>query len=247
VKFIGLMLTKDDGDVLHETLPHNLAYLDALYILDGTAPRTNGVPSTAMYTHEADLPGEYTGPPCDGWRQFLYEQAVADHGYTNWFLLIHSDELWTTDPRLIVDNQHDGYIFQLPFFFPRVGEQWDYFRSPLEQLHWHLGPGWPEFRMFRGSPETQFQRNQHFNVTPSGITNMKACCQPILHFPYRAPESQKHRANSTFDPDNYAHVRDRSAVYWNDDMIAEQQKRQWFPYLLDRKPADYLPRVQVAA
>lgn len=231
MKFIGLLMINGENDILEDTLAINAEYVDAFYVLDGTVPNDesericHGHPKCHGYTRDADLPPSYPANPVDGYRQHLYEQAVTDYGYDNWFLLLHGDEVWTEDPRAIVTDSADGYCFQLPFFFPRAGEEWDYARSPLDQLTWRLGPGWPEFRMFRGGPGVRFAKSQHFNVTPQGIGRIAWVADPILHYPYRSPEVQRERAAQTWDPDNYQHVTDRDAVYWTDEMIAAYQAR----------------------
>ncbi len=233
MKHIGLLMVNEENDILARTLAHNLPFVDALYVLDGDAEVQGG-----HCTSEAPIPvriwsdaivAEDTRFPeqaCDGYRQFLLEQAVADHGPDNWFLLLHGDELWTQDPREItsrINRQRVAVVYNLPFFIPRDGEPWDYDTHPIDQLHWQLGPGWPEVRMFRGAPGVRYRPDQHFNVTPDGIELMWYADAPILHYPYRSPEQQAKRAQVTFDPDNY-----RQVGYWTDEMIREQMSRPQF-------------------
>ncbi len=224
MKYLGLLTINAEDDILERTLEHNAQFVDAFYVLDGTAP--TGVseticlanPKCAGYTCDWDLPAEYGTQPRDGWRQHLYQQAITDHGFDNWFLLLHGDEVWTQDPREHV-GVASGYIYRLPFYFPRAGETWDYMWHPIDQLQWRLGPGWPEFRMFRGSPEVGYDPLQHFNVTPDGIRSFANVAAPILHYPYRSPHAQRGRAKQTWDPDNYRHVIEGDEVYWTDERI----------------------------
>jgi hypothetical protein len=218
-------MIRGEDDVLERTLAHNAEFVDCFYVLDGTDPATTSYricsahPKCVGYTLDRELPRKrYGDRPRDGWRQHLYEQAVAAHGFDHWFLLLHGDEVWTALP---VNGDADGYNFPLPMYFPRVGEPWDYTKHPLDQLRWHLGPGYKEFRMFRGGEKVRYDETQHFNVTPSGLHNIGYFAAPIRHYLYRSPESQRERAQTSFDPDNYKHITDGDAVYWTDEMIEQ--------------------------
>ncbi len=239
--FIGLLMVADEDDIIDRTLEVNREMVDAFYVLDGGSSDTvlqlvRDDPKCWCYMTDDVLdPDIYGDKPVDGWRQTLLEQAVQDHGPHNWFVLLHGDEVWLVDPRLRVSGHHDGYMFELPFFFPREGEPWQDDTHPLDQLHWRLGPGYPELRMFRGGPGIGYNPRQHFNVTPQGISRIGNWYTPILHYPYRSPEVQRARAArheaTQFDPDNYRHILDEDAVYWTDEMIDLYQAKPWFAEL----------------
>ncbi len=170
----------------------------------------------------------------DGWRQQLLECAYADHGPDNWFVLLHGDEMWTANPRDLAGDA-DAYRFNLPFYFPRAGEPWDPDVHPLDQLAWSMGPGYPEFRMFRGGANVRYNRRQHFSVLPQGLRSFADSGATINHYPYRAPTVQRARAarheETGFDPDNYRHILDRDAVFWTEDMIDGYRLKPWFAEL----------------
>lgn len=230
---IGLLMINGENDILERTLSINAELVDCFYVLDGTTPnrksericRSHG--KCWGYWHDYRMPvmGRYGTLPRDGWRQHLYEHAAVDHGRDNWFLLLHGDEVWTGLPDNMDD--HDGFMFSLPVYFPRAGEPWNPDVHPLDQLKWHLAPGYREFRMFRGGPDVNYDPQQHFNVTPSGIHRIGGCNKPIKHYPYRAPELQRERAArhqvTGFDPGNYQHITDDDAVYWDDQRISGWQ------------------------
>jgi hypothetical protein len=251
-QYIGLLMVAEENDILERTLDHNSQYLDAFYVLDGTPDNTESErickahPKCWGYSTDAQLPRPpYTSETLCGYRQFIYEQAVADNGSDNWFLILHGDEVWTQDPRIITTNtRYDGFIYRLPFFFPREGEPWDDSLHPVDQLSWGLGPGWPEFRLFRGNPTVQYDPLQQFNTRPFGINLVAATPALILHYPYRSPEVQRIRADlhqqSKFDPDNFAHIVSDDAVYWTDEMIAGYMKVAWFSELREVKPSGTL-------
>lgn len=237
---IGLLMVAGEDDILEATLDSNARLVDCFYALDGSDPGSmardiiEAHPKCAAYTHDDDLMRpRYPDRPVDGYRQHLLEQATQDHGHGHWYLLLHGDELWTGLPG--EPDAHDGWNFPLPPYFPRDGEPWDYTRGPIEQLHWHLLPGYPEFRMFRGAPGVRYIESQHFNVTPQGIQSIGWCDEPIRHYLYRAPEVQRIRAarhmRTGFDLDNYRHIITDDAVYWDDDRISSHRQHPWFQEL----------------
>lgn len=233
--FIGLLMVCHEDDILPETLQRHTEFVDAFYVLDGTVPNRRSkklcesFSECARYTRDREL----TGPVRDGSRGLLYQQAVSDFGHDNWFCLLHADEVWTFYPWHLTREYPaaDGFIFNLPCYFPREGEPYDTARPALEQLLWHLEPGWPEFRMFKGAPNVRYDPGQHFDVMPKGLTNVIRTDWAIRHYPYRSPESQMKRAVNGFDPDNYKHVVEGN-VYWSDEMIASWQTRTQFRRLV---------------
>jgi len=241
VKLIGLMMTAHDEDVAEDVLARSMAKPDELYVLDGSDTRA-ALPEWTRYWRDTDVP--WSGPPRDGWRQWLYDRAVADHGTDHWFLVLHSDEVWTFDPRGLPFKypEADGFAFRLPCWFPRSGTPWQIGVPALAQIHWSLGPGWPEFRMFRGGEGVRFDPSQHFDVRPTGLSSVVQTELTIEHYPYRSPASQRRRArhhdDTGFDPDNYRHVSDGSELFWTDERIASwMQKPCWGELRFDGSPA----------
>jgi hypothetical protein len=231
---IGLLMISDENDILAEVLAGHCEIVDAFYVLDGTAPNKTSrkicmsFPKCLGYATDSELPRPpYPEGTTCGYRQFPYEMACAEHGSDHWFLELHGDEVWTFDPRDLPAEhpEADGFIFPLPVYFPR--EPWDDDVPPLEQLKWHLGPGWPELRMFHGGPEVNFSVEQHFNTQPHGINKVVRVDKPIKHLLFRAPEHQRQRAarheRTGYDPDNYKHITERDEVIWSDEMIAHWQ------------------------
>lgn len=240
---IGLLMVADENDILERVIRTHEEIVDVFYVLDGSTPNDESrriceaSAKCAGYLTDAELPRPpYPERPVCGYRQAMYEQAVRDHGCDHWFLILHGDEIWTTHPDEIVDGTADGYWFLLPFYFPRAGEEWDDETHPLDQLRWRLGPGYPEFRMFKGGPDVRYDEHQTYNTKPQGVCGNGRSTAPILHYLYRSPEVQRTRARrhieSGFDPDNYRHILDRDEVYWCDEMIARYQAQPYWQELV---------------
>ena len=235
---IGLLMINGEDDVLERTLAANTEFVDCFYVLDGTLPNKTSRAicqahaKCAGYITDADLLNHqrFPGRPVDGFRQAIYEMATGEHGHDHWFLLLHGDELWTGIPADLA--HHQGFLFQLPLHFPRAGEEWDYSVHPLDQLRWHLAPGYPEFRMFHGGADVMWDPAQHHNVVPNGIARIGWCDHPIRHYLYRSPADQIERAArhqvTGFDPGNYQHILNGGHVYWTDEMIADYQQQPYF-------------------
>ena len=189
---IGLLLVADENDILERVLAANLKFVDVFYVLDGTVPNRQSKRTCAHaakcrgYWTDAELPRPpYPEGTVCGYRGFIYDKAVEDHGYDHWFVELHGDEIWTVHPNQVIEENPsaDGFIFPLPFYFPRADEPWDDKVHPLDQLHWHMTPGWPEFRLFRGNPNVHFSPTQHFNTQPSGLTNVVQVGHPLVFVP----------------------------------------------------------------
>lgn len=240
---IGLLMVADENDILERTLEHNSQWFDAFYVLDGSTDTAESErvcranPKCWGYRQDKDLPRPpYTERTLCGYRKFIHDMAVIDHGFGHWFMVLHADELWTQDPRDITRNtSFDGFVYRLPFFFPRDGEGWEYDIHPIDQLHWNLGPGWPEFRLFRGGPTVAYRPQQEFSACPTGIRKVAVADATISHYPYRSPEVQRSRAAlhevTQFDPDNYQHIVKEDRVFWTDDMIVAHMRKPEFAVL----------------
>jgi hypothetical protein len=241
MKFIGLLMVAHENDVLREILTVSTEHLDAFYVLDGTVPNDESrricesFDNCAGYMTDAMLDQRFGEKPVCGWRQAIYEMAVEVHGFDNWFVLLHGDEMLMFDPHALPARYPgaDGFVCRLPFYFPREGEPWDD-RPPLEQLHWRLGPGYPEFRMFKGGEHVAYAPEQRYNTQPSGLESVVTTADEIRHYLYRGPDEQLARAQrhvvTEFDLDNYRHVL-AGAVYWTDSMIAQFRSTQFYPEL----------------
>jgi len=229
---VGLLMVAEENDILARVLEANDRVYDVLFVLDGTSPERSEATREIVcatgkckgYWTDDQLPRPPypVGTTC-GYRGYIYDRAVEALGTDHMFLELHGDEVWQHTPAEVAAAwpTADGFGFRLPFYFPR--EPWVAGVHALDQLRWHMRPGWPEFRMFRGSPYVSFDPAQHFNTQPSGLINVVWTPFTIKHYPYRAPEVQRRRAAmhevTKFDPGNYQHIVHGDAVYWTDAMI----------------------------
>lgn len=202
---IGIMVIRNENDILKQVMDSCVQYCDEIFVLDGTDedPELSraictSYPNVTHYTEDA-LPAEYPRPVRDGCRQFLLEKARERYGYRGWFVLLHGDEIFVDTPPNIIRKygRYFGCItLDSPVFFIHKEQEpfsFDINKSLLQQIYWYSGPGWPETRIFKNAPGVNYDPSKH-GVVPDGVLiNYKTTCK-IRHFTFRSPEQQIKRA-----------------------------------------------------
>ncbi|GEM_PF-487135 len=202
---IGIMVIRNENDILKQVMDFCTGYCDHIFVLDGTDDNPelsrsicSSYQNVTYYTEDA-LPDGYPRPIRDGCRQFLLERAREKYGYQGWFVLLHGDEIFVDRPSDIVKKY--GKLFgcitvdSMVFFIHKEQETFSYdHNKPLsQQIYWYSGPGWPETRIFKNDPGINYDPIKH-GVVPDGILiNYKTTCK-IKHYTFRSPEQQIKRA-----------------------------------------------------
>ena len=202
---LGLMLIRNENDILAEVLAEHLTFCDHIFVLDGTTDNQQlsaqicTAHSRVSYYTEAQLPANYPRPIRDGCRQFLVDKARQRFGACGWFVLLHGDEIFVDNPRLIAQKYNaffDCLTFDsLNYFIHKEQEPFklDPVQSIQKQIVWYAGPGWPETRMFKNKSRYNYNLQQHSNVTPKGILINYKTTYKIKHYSLRHPEQQQKR------------------------------------------------------
>ena len=204
----GLMIAKDDEDILEEVLRRNHAFFDAISVLDGTANNSKtgkiikSFPNVEYYATDSQLPPEYSGKR-DGIRGFLLEEIQRRHGFEGWITLLHSDEIFLDfnprDAAEFADSRGCDMVEwkNVPFFLhtSQSGSySYDPSKSVVDQVTWACFPGWPEMRQFKNKPGIRYNPKQHFRVYPEGLNNCFFTYNAIRHYAYRDPRSMRENA-----------------------------------------------------
>lgn len=219
MKHYGLLMFRDDQDILAEVLEHNHRFFDGIFVLDGTEDNTataavvRRFSNIEFYMKDADLPPEYHPPRC-GARQALLQEIQKQHGHEGWITVLHSDEIFIdADPREVAERADaegcDHIIWaNVPFFLHTSQEaqyKYDPVRSVVEQVTWAALPGFPENRQFKNLPGLRYDVRKHLQTIPSGASKKRPPRNPALrHYLYRSPEQM------------LANARDRIARGWQD-------------------------------
>jgi len=204
MKLVGLLMMRNDHDILPQVLACNMRYFDAVYVLDGSDDheQTRAIFSAysgklaGMY-RDSELPSAYDRPPRDGARQFLLERIKADLGDEGWIFCLHSDEMFfDVEPAHMVDAAEqmkcDLISISNVHFFLHSSQEADYHYDPripvMEQIRFACFPGFPERRAFKNLPNISYDVNHHGSVVPFGLGRELRSPFPVRHYLYRYPE-----------------------------------------------------------
>ncbi len=215
MKLIGLLMMRNDHDILPQVLEWNMPYFDAVYVLDGSDdPRVTRLIFSkyadklgGLYL-DSDLPATYARPPRDGARQFLLEKIQQDHSDGDWIFCLHSDEIFLDlHPRLMAiaaeQQRCDCILVRNVHFFLHTSQEGSYrFDSNLavmQQIRFASFPGFPEYRAFKNGAHLSYEVNRHSQVIPNGLTRQLETPFPLRHYLYRHPEQMLRNMNDRFE------------------------------------------------
>lgn len=181
-RLIGMLMIRDEDDVLGDSLAAASRWFDRIYVLDGTTDQVRvertdailaSVPEVAWHARDADwFPGGIT----DGARQILLERIRRDHGFDNWIGLLHADEFLDQDPRPMLaarhPSTHPSLRVRVAHTFLHVEDEhlWDDLGLPLRAKVAHqMWPGVPESRFFFDDGSRNFDIDHHSKVVPKSF------------------------------------------------------------------------------
>src|SRR5512135_1643452 len=98
VQNIGLMITRDEEDVIEEVMEVNKKYFDKIFVLDGSSDRTEEIlrsyDCVKYLLKDTEIIDKLPKRKFeDGARQFLLEKAQEMYPAEGWFTLLHGDEI----------------------------------------------------------------------------------------------------------------------------------------------------------
>ena len=179
-RLIGMLMIRDEDDVLDESLAVMVQWFDRIYVLDGTTDpdrvrQTDAIldrfPEVVWHGRDDDwFPGGVT----DGARQVLLDRIREDHGVDNWIGLLHADEFIDQDPRPMLAARHPAshpsVRVRVAHTFLHVDDEprWSqssvsHFRIRVAHQMW---PGVPESRFFFDDGSRDFDVARHSKVLP---------------------------------------------------------------------------------
>lgn len=228
-RLIGLMMIRNEVDVLDDTLAHLTQFFDRIYVLDGTAPHEEyerSLQILARYDEiklvqrDQDTAGPF--PIRDGARQYLLKAARAEHGTGHWIGILHGDEYFTRDPRLAIRRVdpavHPVVQVRLCHFFLHSTDRdrWQCIKDlPVNARVTHyMWPGTPEDRFFYDYGSHDYEPSRHRLVVPypHGVKRLLLDNFVVKQFNYRSPEQMLSRARQRLDshwqPNHYRHIVD---------------------------------------
>jgi hypothetical protein len=229
---VGLMLIKDEQDVLEETLSNHLKFCDMIFVLDGTIGTDRDISYSIcrdkVYGYWTD---EEVGRTIrDGSRQFLLDKARDVVGSNNWYVVLHGDEIWGSDPRPLMMDEHEiAYAVKFYHFFPHISQRscWEFGKKSIEKCcEWYMVPPTPEVRIFFDAG-LNYDYSKHSRTVPIGL-RVEQSDLIVKSYNYRSPEQAHRRAVDRkitgWQTNHYAHLLDSADGFFVSSLAENNMK-----------------------
>ena len=201
MRFHGLMLLRDEEDVIAETLTHLLTWIDVLHVYDlGSTDQTweivqHFAARDTRIQPFKHLPTVYH----DGLRCVLFDRFRSGFENGDWILKIDGDEFYPIPPPQFVKErlQPDEGLVHLQWYFFRLTTDEtaayesgsipineDRKRSIIDRRRYYKVSQYSEPRMFRYRPTMQWPSTTHWPYNAGLLARERI---PVLHYPHRDP------------------------------------------------------------
>jgi len=200
MKHIGLLMVRNEEDVLLESLEHHSQYFDTIVAQDGSddggRDMIEACPNVVKCFHDEDVLEEgerWT----DGHRNVAMQWILREFGCENvWLTLLHADEFWFDNPIAEADHAHaDGatYVMWGEFrFFLHTSDKTtlDPSKPVTERVTWWSGPYF-EDRQFKLENHQFYAPGKDHCVIPAGPPPHRRWQHRVpryRHYPYRSKD-----------------------------------------------------------
>lgn len=207
MKFNGLMLLRDEEDVIVQNLQHLLSWIDALYILDlGSTDATWDIVQDFAARDKRIVP--FKRAPIiynDNLRAVLFDQFRDRFTPGDWVMKIDADEFYHVTPPVFVRERlrplDTAVWLQWYFFRLTHGEVADYEsgkvdiaadrKRPIEERRrYYKISEYAEPRMFRYRRGMKWPHDASFPFNAGYVSRERI---PIRHYPHRDPLQMERR------------------------------------------------------
>jgi Glycosyl transferase family 2 len=207
MRFHGLMLLRDENDIIVQNLNHLLSWIDSLYILDmGSVDGTWDVVMDYARRDKRIVP--FFSRPIvysDNLRCMLLNEYRSRFDPGDWVMKIDADEFYHVPPPKFVAERvrplETAVHLQWYFFRMTLQEAADYEsgrgsiaedrKRPIEQRRRHYKVStYAEPRMFRYRRGMQWWEHSSFPYNAGFVARQRI---PIRHYPHRDPEQMRRR------------------------------------------------------
>lgn len=241
-RMVGIMLAKDEADVIPDVIANLKPNLDALYYFAGDEATQAAIVEHAPpgWARNVVIPPDL--PHTDGLRHFLLEQArtdaLTDGDFHTWVMSVQGDEIYDDNLRqhvlraqreratvmtcqvatfLLHDSQRDGWDWTLPL------------EKRLTHYIWDFG----EHAGFLDFPWIYYTPSEHMRAHPHGLYPAKyASARPVRkHYPFRTPDQTLVRIRDRIKSGWQPHYQNYLTLFAYDKAADRDVKRYfgWFP------------------
>jgi hypothetical protein len=201
MRFHGLMLLRDESDIIQQNLDHLLTWVDSLFILDmGSVDGTWDIVQDYARRDSRIVP--FFSKPIvydDNLRSMIFNEYRSRFDPGDWVLKIDADEFYHLTPPDFVRTRMrptetavllQWYFFRLTqaeltdYESGRVDIQQDRTRSITDRRRFYKISQYFEPRMFRYRRDMQWPHNVSFPYNAGYVSRQRI---PIRHYPHRDP------------------------------------------------------------
>jgi len=244
-KQLGILIMKDENDILEEYLNKITQYYDPIYVLDGSDSEEGRdicgkFPEVVFYEKDKNV---IEGKSTDAIRGFLWEKAKREVIGKKWVAILHPDEFPESDPLVMLEAvnfyspETTSIIVRSLHFFLHTSqkEDWKFEKGDtIESLmKWHMAPGMTEYRFFKFDARYSYSEAHH-QVIPSGADSGSLLLDKfrIKQFSFRTPEQARERIKTRIDsgwsPYDYMGFPEGEVfvetLKWSDELIKKYPK-----------------------
>lgn len=209
-KQVGLLIMKDENDILHEYLTKVTQYYDKILVLDGSDDDEgkeicDQFPEVIFYEKDKNvLDGDVNDSTTRG---FLWEKAKELVDNKLWVAILHPDEFPASNPLEMLEEAQslnsDVIMINNLHFFLHTSQKdgWDHKPGDLiePKMKYFMGPGHPEYRYFRFDKNFKYG-TAHSMTVPSNVKSVSHIPNFVhKQFTYRTLDQAKKRAKTRWD------------------------------------------------
>jgi hypothetical protein len=246
---LGILIMKNENDILEEYLRTIVSYYDTILVLDGSdndegKSICSRFPEVVFYEQDKNVLPYVTDSTTRG---FLWEKAKEIVDNKKWVGILHPDEFPDNNVldllNFVDTNFPDSNSIEIRnrhfFLHTSQRETWNFQRGDLivPRMKYFMGPGFPERRYFRFNKDLKFG-TAHSVTVPAGADP----CISIDNFAhnqysFRSREQSLKRAKTRWESgwqlDDYCLVLETGDVFF-DTLKYPEEYKQKYPIQYDR-------------
>ena len=198
----GILLTRDDDDIIGECITHALTWCDALYVFDtGSSDATRDIVAAAASRDNRVIRVNEDYKPVlmeSGLRGYVFEKCRSHAEPGDWFAQVDVDEFYHEDPRQFIQrrlHRRETAVWNLTYEFRlteaevrgwQLGHETlaDRRRPIADRRRWYTVLDHSEPRMFRYRPAMQWPPSVCYPYNTGFVARERI---PVRHYPHRDP------------------------------------------------------------